>query len=123
MTKILIVEDEAILAMSLQDKLLDLGYEVPATAETGEQAIRLVEQFRPDLVLMDIKLRDGIDGVEAAQRIRLKHDIPIVFMTAFGDEQTIRRANTATPYGFLVKPFRPAQLSRILNAALQAPAM
>ncbi len=96
--------------MNLQDKLLDLGYEVPGTAESGEQALRMVELIRPDLVLMDIKLKDGMDGVETARLIRLKHDIPIIFMTAYGDDQTIQRAIDCGSQGFLMKPFRPSQL-------------
>jgi CheY-like chemotaxis protein len=121
-SRILIVEDEAILAMCLQDKLLDLGYEVPATTDTGEQAIRLVEQLQPDLVLMDIKLKDGIDGCEAARRIRLKWNTPIIFMTAYGDDQTLQRAAAATPQGYLSKPFRSSQLNHVLAAALQSQA-
>ena len=117
--RILVVEDEAILAMNLQDKLLDLGYEVPAMAESGEQAIQMVEQLRPDLVLMDIKLKDGMDGVEAARLIRLKYDIPIIFMTAYGDDQTIQRAVSSGAKGVLMKPFRPSQLNHLLVNAFQ----
>jgi CheY-like chemotaxis protein len=120
--RILIVEDEAILAMNLQDKLLDLGYEVPATAESGKQALELVDQVRPDLVLMDIKLKDGMDGLEAARLIHLKYqDIPIIFMTAYGDEHTIQRAIASGSQGFLMKPFQPSQLNRMLVSALQNP--
>ncbi len=122
-TRILLVEDEAILAMNVQDKLIDLGYGVLAIAESGEAAIRLVEQFSPDLILMDIKLKDGIDGVEAARLIRLKHAVPIVFMTAYGDEQTMQRALATRPQGYLVKPFRPHQLNAALLNALQSPAL
>ncbi len=122
-TRILIVEDEAILAMNVQDNLIDLGYDVPAVAESGESAVCLVDQLSPDLILMDIKLKDGMDGVEAARLIRLKHTVPIVFMTAYGDEQTLQRALAAGPQGYLVKPFRPHQLNAALLGALQSPAL
>jgi two-component system, response regulator PdtaR len=122
-TGILIVEDEAILAMNLQDKLVELGYHVLATVEAGEVAIQMVELLQPDLVLMDIKLKDGMDGVEAARQIRSKHAVPIIFMTAYGDDQTRQRALAACPNGFLMKPFRNSQLSTILVSVLHSPAM
>ncbi len=112
--KILVVEDEAILAMNLQDSLLDLGYEVPGTAQSTDEAVRLAGQHHPDLVLMDIKLKDGGDGVEAARQIQQQYQIPVVFMTAYGDEQTRQRADGLRPCGYLTKPFRLGQLNHLL---------
>jgi CheY-like chemotaxis protein len=122
-SRILIVEDEAILAMSLQDRLLDLGYEVLASADSGALAVQLVEQLQPDLVLMDIKLKDGIDGLEAARLIRSKYNLPIIFMTAYSDEQTLQRATATSPQGYLIKPVRSNQLNKALVSALQSPAI
>jgi len=118
---ILIVEDEAILAMGLQDKLFELGYGSSAAVGSGEQAIQAAREHRPDLVLMDIKLSGKIDGVEAARQIRERNDIPVIFMSAYSDTDTLQRALLTGPASYLIKPVRLENLGRIIQEALGQP--
>jgi PAS domain S-box-containing protein len=115
--KILIVEDEAIVAMDLRLHLQALGYETSAVASTGDQAIELALQTRPDLALMDVSLGEGMDGIEAARQIQAM-GIPVVFLTAYADEVTLDRAKQSGPYGFLVKPFDERALHSTIEMAL-----
>jgi PAS domain S-box-containing protein len=115
---ILIVEDEAIVARDLQNRLEAMGYVVPARASTGMEAIRNAEETHPDLVLMDIVLRGKIDGVEAARRISDHFDIPVIFLTAYSDEETVQRAKIIEPYGYIVKPFDDRQLQTNIEIAI-----
>jgi two-component system, response regulator PdtaR len=115
LNKILIVEDEAITAMSLQSNLEKLGYAVSSVAASGEDAIHLTDKLKPDLILMDIVLNGDIDGTEAAKQISAKHDIPIVFLTAYCDDQTIGRAKLSHPYGYLTKPYKQNDLRGMLE--------
>lgn len=116
--RILVVEDEAITALDLQRTLVQLGYEVPRTVATGEEAIRAADELELDLILCDIVVRGQIDGVQAAQKIREKRKIPVVFLTAYGDRATFTRARAAEPYGYLVKPFHDEELRTTLDTAL-----
>jgi CheY-like chemotaxis protein len=116
--QILIVEDEAILAMCLQDKLAELGYGIPVAVSSGEQAVQAAQDYHPDLVLMDIKLNGQIDGVEAARQIREQADIPVVFMSAYSDLETLQRALLTSSAGFLVKPVRMESLDRLIKEVL-----
>ena len=116
--RILVVEDESIVALDLQERLMELGYSVPAIAASGEQALGLVRQIRPDLILMDIHLRGTMDGVDAADRIRDQFDLPVVFLTAFSDESTLQRARFAGPFGYLVKPFEIENAQSTIEMAL-----
>ncbi|MDC3952280.1 ATP-binding protein [Polyangium jinanense] len=116
--KIFIVEDQRIVAADLENTLRSLGYEVSGTAASGERAIETVLARRPDLVLMDIRLEGSMDGVEAAERIRAELDIPIVYLTAYADEETIVRAKTTSPFGYLVKPFNERELRGAIEIAL-----
>ncbi|MCL4402950.1 MAG: response regulator, partial [Acidobacteria bacterium] len=116
--QILIVEDEGLIAMDLQRRLRDLGYNVPFTAATAAEAIASVQTTRPDLVLMDIWLEGDLDGIEAAIILRQKFDIPVVFLTSHTDEQTIQRARQASAYGYLAKPFGGRELHATLQVAL-----
>ena len=109
-TKILIVEDEAIVAQDLEGTLGRMGYLVPAIVSTGEEAIQTAAQTRPDLVLMDIVLHGKMNGVEAAERIRFELGIPVVYLTAYADEKTLDRAKRTEPYGYLLKPFDEREL-------------
>ena len=95
-----------------------LGYDVVATAGTGPQAIRLASEHRPDLVLMDIRLQGPMDGVEAGREIRERFQVPIVFLTAYADESTVKRAKVAEPLGYLLKPFEDRQLHTAIAIAL-----
>lgn len=115
---IMIVEDERVVAKDLEMTLRRLGYEVCLTASTGEAAVELVESSQPDLVLMDVRLRGGMDGVEAARLIQFRHDLPVVYLTAFADEVTLRRSLETEPYGYLVKPFREKELHATIETAL-----
>src|SRR4051812_6535567 len=116
--RILVVEDESIVALDLQSSLEHLGYEVVGTAATGEDAVRLAETRTPDLVLMDIRLRAEMDGTAAADLIRRRFGIPVVFLTAYSDEETLRRAQISEPYGYLLKPFADRDLQVTIQMAL-----
>jgi len=117
--RILIVEDEAIIAMGLRIAMRSFGYEVAAQTSSGEEAVMLAEETRPDLVLMDVTLRGGMDGIEAAGRIRERLDVPVVYLTALADEETLRRANATKPSGYVVKPFDENELREAVEAALR----
>lgn len=116
--KILIVEDEAIEAMDIQQCLVSFGYPLPDIAYTGEEGVRKVAETQPDLVLMDIMMPEKIDGVAAAEQIRSRFDIPIIFLTAYADEDTLRRAKITAPYGYIVKPFQNRELHIAVDIAL-----
>jgi two-component system cell cycle sensor histidine kinase/response regulator CckA len=118
MSSIIIIEDENIVAMDLAATLRRLGYEVLGTASRGEDAVDLAARTSPDLILMDIMLSGAMDGVQAAERIRAAHDIPIVFLTAYTDDQTIERASRSEPYGFIVKPFHDRDIKSAVEVAL-----
>ncbi len=115
---ILIVEDESIVALDLKQRLQFLGYEVVAIASSGEQAIEQAASSQPDLVLMDIKLKGKMDGVEAAEVIRDRHGLPVIFLTAYADKETLDRAKHTQPYGYLIKPFEDKDLRTTLEIAL-----
>ena len=114
---ILIVEDEAIVAMDLKLRLQELGYGVPALASSGEEAVAKASRYMPNLVLMDISLGPGMDGIEAARQI-LAMGVPTVFLTAFADESTLARATESGPYGYLLKPFDERTLHSTIEMAL-----
>ena len=116
--KVLIVEDEAIVAADLRAKLKRLGYTVVGTASQGESAIQLAAAERPNLVLMDILLAGDMDGIEAADRIRKQYHIPIVFLTAHSDSDTLARAKVTAPFGYLLKPFNERELETHIEMAL-----
>src|SRR4051794_32514488 len=103
--RILIVEDEAVVAKDLQHRLRKLGYDVPVTAATGESAITRAAELHPQLVLMDVRLKGQMDGIEAAAEIRKSADIPVIFLTAYADGNTVERAKITEPFGYILKPF------------------
>jgi two-component system cell cycle sensor histidine kinase/response regulator CckA len=117
--RILVVEDETIVAMDIAATLRRLGYEVAGMAGTGAAAVESARLMRPDLILMDIRLKGPMDGIEAATLIRQERATPIVFLTAHADLDTVQRAKTAAPYGYLVKPFDESALQRMVEIALQ----
>ncbi len=100
---ILVVEDERITAEDIRAGLKFAGYKVPAVCSTGEDAVQQAGRLEPDLVLMDIKLEGEMDGIEAAAEIKKSHDIPVIYLTAYSDEETVERAKLTEPSGFLVK--------------------
>ncbi len=116
--RILVVEDETIVALDLQNSLKVLGYEVVGTASSGVEAIARAEKARPDLVLMDIILKGDMDGVETAESIRSRMDIPVIFLTACADEKTLQRAKVTEPFGYLIKPFEERELHGHIEIAL-----
>lgn len=118
MYKILIVEDEVILASDLADRLAELGYEVAGTPSSGAEALLYAEAGNIDLVLMDIHLQGDMDGIEAAQKIRLQHRLPVVFLTSYADAATVERAKHAEPSGYLLKPFEDRDLKTSIEIAL-----
>jgi PAS domain S-box-containing protein len=117
--KILVVEDEAITAKDLQDELRGLGYDAPAIASSGEGAIKKAEEIKPDLVLMDIVLKGDMDGIEAAERICDLFDIPVVYVTAYLDEERLEKTKVTEPYGYIIKPFGDKDLRPVIEMALQ----
>jgi len=116
--RVLVVEDERLIAQDLQRRLGRLGYPVCGVVSSGEEAIDKAESQRPTVILMDIVLQGQMDGIEAADLIRTTFDIPIIYITAYGDEPTVRRANMARPSDYLVKPFNDHQLEAALEHAL-----
>ncbi len=108
--RILVVEDESIIAMDIAMSLQSLGYEVTATVPSGEQAIEKVAEDKPDLIFMDIVLKGEMDGIEAAGRIRSQFKIPVVYLTAYADEKTLKRAKITGPFGYIIKPFEDTDL-------------
>lgn len=117
-TKILIVEDESVVAIDIQDSLMHLGYDVPFIVDTGLDAIKTAQEFSPDLVLMDIHLKGDMDGIEASEHIYRKLGIPIIYLTANADEATYARAKLTGPFGYLLKPFREEELHTTIGIAL-----
>lgn len=118
-TKILIVEDDEIVAIDISTRLEKLGfYDVVGITATGEEAVSMTEKIRPDLVLMDIVLKDKMDGIEAAGLIRSRFNIPIVYLTAFADERLLKRAKITEPFGYILKPFKERELHTTIEMAL-----
>jgi len=115
---ILVVEDQKIISLEIRERLEEMGYNVAGTASTGKQAIQLATSTNPDLILMDIRLEDEMDGIEAAEKIKSFHDCPVVFLTAYADDKTIQRAKITEPYGYIVKPLEERELHSAVEIAL-----
>ncbi len=116
--RLLIVEDEAIVAMQIESQITAMGYGVAGRATSGEQALLLMAEQRPDLVLMDIHLQGEMDGIMAAEAIRLRFQRPVIFLTAYADDDTLERAKVAEPYGYILKPFNVRELKSVITVAL-----
>ncbi len=117
-TRILVVEDEVIVADDIRRSLQNMGYDVTSIASSGEIAIKKVEENTPDLVLMDIMLQGKMDGIEAASQIKSRFDIPVVYLTAYSDEKIMERAKITEPFGYLIKPFRDREVQINIEIAL-----
>jgi PAS domain S-box-containing protein len=115
---ILIVEDEAIVAADLANKLEQMGYAVIGTATHSQEAVDLARKLRPQLVLMDILLEGTIDGIETAEVIRMQYDVPVVYLTAHSDPATLARAKSTDPFGYILKPFEKRELATQIELAL-----
>ena len=113
--KIFIVEDEVIVAESLNDQLQSLGYTVVGQATSGEETLQKINNNLPDLVLMDIMLKGVMDGIETAKEVRDLHGIPVVFLSAYSDSETLKRAKLIEPFGYLIKPYKVRELFTTLE--------
>ena len=116
--KIFVVEDESIVSLEIQSRLKSLGYAISGAAASGDEAIRKVIDLKPDLILMDIRIKGEIDGIETAAEIKKIYDIPIIFLTAYADPVTIQRAKIADPFGYIIKPFEERELNISIEIAL-----
>lgn len=116
--RIVIVEDEMITSMEIQDKLERLGCKIVGVVVSGEESLRVVEEVRPDLVLMDIGLKGEMDGIEAARLIRERWGIPVIFISAYSDDLTMQKARATDPYIYLVKPFTDKGLETAVDFAV-----
>ena len=117
-SKILIVEDDGIIAEDISESLRRLGYERTAVAHAADSAIRVALEMKPDIVLMDIKLKGGLDGIQAAEQIRKRIRVPIVYLTANADPETLQRAKLTEPFGYLLKPYKAQELQSTIEMAL-----
>ena len=116
--RIMIVEDAGVVALSLQYRLKRFGYEIPVIVSSGEEALNEIIQNDLDLVLMDIRLEGEMDGIETAQQIKEKYQIPIIYLTAHSDEKTLNRAKITEPYGYILKPYEDRELYSTIEMAL-----
>jgi PAS domain S-box-containing protein len=114
----MIVEDDRVIARDIRTQVSRMGHSVVGMTGSGEEAVTLAAAEEPDLVLMDIRLEGEMDGIEAAQRIRSKNRIPVVFLTAYGNEEIMRRASLTEPFGYLLKPFDEPQMRTVIQMAL-----
>jgi hypothetical protein len=119
----LIVEDEALIAEELRERLSRLGFTVIAAVSSGEEGVEIATRERPDLVLMDIRLSGDKDGVQAAKEIRERVDVPIVYLTAHSDRRTVERVNQTDHDGFILKPFVRRELQSTIQVALRRSAI
>jgi PAS domain S-box-containing protein len=118
MKKILVVDDEATITTHLEERLKIMKYEVVGRAPSGELAVEMAKRLRPDLILMDIVMRGKLDGIDAAKIIKAELDIPVVFLTAYGDDKFISRAKNVEPLGYIIKPFQDSALKAAIEVAL-----
>jgi len=116
--KILLVEDEAMVAIDIKNTLIGMKYDVPAIVFSGEEVLKKVEEIQPDLILMDIVLKGEMDGIEASQQIRERFGIPVVYLTAYADSTTLKRAKITEPFGYILKPFEGRELHSTIEMAL-----
>lgn len=115
---VFIVEDESLVAMDLEERLTQMGYQVAGIADNGVDALNILATLKVDLVLMDIHLRDGMDGVDVAGNLRKTSNVPVIFVTAHADEATLRRAGQTEPFGYVLKPFDERELRATIEMAL-----
>jgi PAS domain S-box-containing protein len=118
MAKILVVDDEATITTQLEERLEFMGYDVVGTAASGAEAVDKARELGPDLILMDIVMPGKLDGIDAARVIKNELDIPVVFLTAYGDDKFIQRAKAVEPYGYIIKPYQEGGLRASIEIAL-----
>lgn len=117
-TNVLVVEDESIVSKDIQHSLKKLGYNVVGSSSTGEKAIELALELKPDIVLMDIMLKGEMTGIKAAENIRASINIPVIYLTAYADEGTLAKAKVTEPYGYIIKPFKEIDIHTSIEMAL-----
>lgn len=117
-TNVFVVEDESIVSKDIQHSLKKLGYNVVGSAATGEKALEKIEDTNPDVVLMDIMLKGDMNGIETADQVKEKHNIPVIYLTAYADENTLSKAKVTEPYGYIIKPFKEIDLHTSIEMAL-----
>jgi len=115
--KIMIVEDEAVIALRLQQRLTEMGYDVAGVAYSGEEAAEKARSLRPDLILMDIMIPGKLDGIKVAEMVKSELDIPVIFLTAFSEDKIIERAKKAEPFGYILKPFQDREVKAAIEVA------
>jgi CheY-like chemotaxis protein len=118
-TRVMIVEDEAVVALHIRQELMSCGYSVVGIANSGDQALKMINDIFPDIVLMDIHIHGEIDGIETARRIPRYLHIPVVYLTAYSEDTTLKRASDTYPYGYLIKPFQARELHATIKMALE----
>ena len=118
-TRVMVVEDERVVALNIKRRLISLGYEVPASASSGLQALAEMNAVRPDIVLMDIHIEGNMDGIETAALIPAQLHIPVIYLTAYSGDDTLERAKETKPYGYLLKPFSERELHATIQMALE----
>jgi PAS domain S-box-containing protein len=116
--RVLVVEDEGVVALALRRCLESLGHEVTGSVATGEDAIRRAREIEPDIILMDIRLKGAMDGIQTAERILSTMKIPVIYLTAYSDEETLKRARSTDPFGFLLKPFDESAVRSAIEMTL-----
>jgi CheY-like chemotaxis protein len=116
--RILVVEDEIVVANQIQRELGRMGYHVCSLATSGREAITIAESERPDLVIMDIMLSEKMDGIETARHISSRYQIPVIYLSAYSDDDIVQRAKATEPFGYLIKPFRSKELQLNVEMAL-----
>jgi PAS domain S-box-containing protein len=115
---VLIVEDEGVVALSIQAALKKMGYKVVGIAVTGNEAIALATEYKPDVILMDIHIKGDIDGIQTAEKLNQIMDIPVIFLTAYADDETVSRAMKTRSHSYLVKPYNPRELYSNIEFAI-----
>ena len=121
--RILIVEDEPLVAMELKETLEDAGFEVPRTVDSADQVLQAVSSLQPALILMDIRLRSFIDGVDVVSRVRMMSTVPVIYLTAYSTPEVVHRAESTHPAAFLVKPIDGAALVKTVRWVLKSAPM
>jgi DNA-binding LytR/AlgR family response regulator len=116
--KVFVVEDESIVSKDIQNSLLKLNYDVVGSASSAENALDLLKEISPDIVLMDIMLKGYMNGIQAAEIVKLDYSLPVIFLTAYADEDTLSKAKISEPYGYILKPFKEIDLQTSIEIAI-----
>ncbi len=118
MHRVMVVDDEAVISMQLEERLEAMGYDVVGTASSGEEAVDMAIDLRPDIILMDIVMPGKLDGIQASEMIKAELDIPVIFLTAYTDEKFIDKAKDVEPFGYIVKPFQEKEIRACIEIAI-----